>query len=308
MSRPSFQFYPGDWRKNANLGRCSYAARGAWVDVLCVLHDSDDGYGIVRYPLRELANAAHAPLRLLRELADKRVLKGCDSGVCEPFVYVPRSGRRDGAPVVLVPELPGPIWYSSRMVRDEYVRAIRGESTRFEESDGPSNPSPKGGLGAGRKPSPNPGKGDGASSSSSSSASQREESAQSAEAGVDGYTPTSGGMACRVMREAGMAQTNPGDPRLLALLQQGATLPEFAGIAREAVEKGKGFAWVLVALAARRQDAAQLSLAAPRTSESAWERGQRERMEAFTGGLVSAKAPEHAFEERGRPDAVGTVD
>lgn len=42
MTRPSFQFYPGDWRKNANLNRCSHAARGVWVDVLCVLHDSDE--------------------------------------------------------------------------------------------------------------------------------------------------------------------------------------------------------------------------------------------------------------------------
>jgi hypothetical protein len=57
MKRPSFQFYPADWRGNANLRRCSEAARGAWMDILCLLHDSDT-YGIVRWPLVDLANAA----------------------------------------------------------------------------------------------------------------------------------------------------------------------------------------------------------------------------------------------------------
>lgn len=292
MRRPSFQFYPADWRNNANLQRCSPAARGTWVDVLCVLHDSD-AYGLVHWPLRELANAAHAPLKLLRELADKRVLKGCDAGVCEPFVYVPRSGRREGAPVVLVPAQPGPVWYSSRMVRDEYVRTIRGEGTRYGD---PPKPSPKGGIGD----APKPPKGDGPSSSSSSSATQREDERATADENpsLDGHAPTDAGMACRVMRAQGMAQTNPGDPRLRALLAQGATLAEFEGLAAEAVHKRKGFAWVLVTLAARREDAAALHLAAPHAraaaaSETAWERGQRERMAQFTGGLVSAKAPEN---------------
>lgn len=159
MSRPSFQFYPKDWRNNANLGRCSFAARGVWVDVMCVLHDSDE-YGVVRWPLRELANSAKVPINHLRELVDKGVLKGIDKGECEPFIYVPRSGRRDGNPVTLIPTQPGPVWYSSRMVKDEYVRGIRGEGTRFGDPDQPSpNASPK------------PPLSDGAPSSSSSSSS-----------------------------------------------------------------------------------------------------------------------------------------
>lgn len=161
MSRPSFQFYPKDWRNNANLGRCSFAARGVWLDVLCVLHDSDE-YGVARWPLKDLANSAKVPMNLLRELVDKRVLKGIEKGECEPFVYVPRSGRRDGAPVTLIEAQAGPIWYSSRMVKDEYVRTIRGEGTRFGDPDGPSPEST-------RKPSPKPPLGDGPSSSSSSS-------------------------------------------------------------------------------------------------------------------------------------------
>jgi hypothetical protein len=130
MSRPSFQFYPKDWRNNANLRRCSPAARGAWIDVLCVLHDSDE-YGILRWKLKDLAMAAAASIGLLRELVEKSVLKGIDRGQVEPYIYIPRSGRREGAPVELIAAQPGPIWYSSRMVRDEYVRTTAGASTRF---------------------------------------------------------------------------------------------------------------------------------------------------------------------------------
>ncbi len=157
MRRPSFQFYPADWRNNANLRRCSPAARGVWVDVMCVLHDSDD-YGIVHWPLADLANSANAPLKLVRELVDKSVLKGIDKGDVTPYIYTPRSGRRDGAPVTLVPTQPGPVWYSSRMVKDEYVRTIRGEHTRFGDDDGEAP-----------KAAPKPPKGDGSTSASSSS-------------------------------------------------------------------------------------------------------------------------------------------
>jgi hypothetical protein len=81
---------------------------------------------------------------------------------------------------------------------------------------------------------------------------------------LEGHEPTKAGSICRAMRQAGMPQTNPGDPRLLALIEQGATEAEFVGIAAEAVEKRKGWGWVLAVLPARRADAAALELA-PKT-------------------------------------------
>lgn len=39
MKRPSFQFYPADWRKDAALQSCSIAARGIWIEMLCVAHE-----------------------------------------------------------------------------------------------------------------------------------------------------------------------------------------------------------------------------------------------------------------------------
>lgn len=136
MTRPSFQFYPADWRSNLKLRRCSVAARGSWMDILCSLHDSDE-YGIVRWPLSELANAAGVTLKLVRELADKDVLKGGDSNVA-PYIHIPRHAGKDGKPVTLVERSDGPVWYSSRMVRDEWRRGIAGASSRFTAGTKPS--------------------------------------------------------------------------------------------------------------------------------------------------------------------------
>lgn len=169
MKRPSFQFYAADWIGNANLRRCTHAEKGVWIDVMCLMHDSDE-YGVLRWTLKEIAQAVGCRVADLKSLMSKGVLKGADtSGVCDEFVYVPRSGRKDGNPVTLIQRQSGPVFYSSRMVRDEYVRAIRGESTRFGGGPGdlfggvpgPPKPSPK--------HAPKHPFGDGSSSSSSTS-------------------------------------------------------------------------------------------------------------------------------------------
>lgn len=41
MKRPSFQFYPGDWLRDPSVRAVSYAARGLWTDMLCLMHESD---------------------------------------------------------------------------------------------------------------------------------------------------------------------------------------------------------------------------------------------------------------------------
>ena len=66
MKRPSFQFYPGDWQSDLKLRRCSAAARGVWIDILCALHDSDDGYGLLRWPLKEIASTVGANMAHVR--------------------------------------------------------------------------------------------------------------------------------------------------------------------------------------------------------------------------------------------------
>lgn len=88
-----------------------------------------------------------------------------------------------------------------------------------------------------------------------------EQRAPDPEAATRGHQPTQAGAVCRAMRHAGLQQTNPGDPRLLALIAQGATEAEFVGVAAEAAASGKGWAWMLAVVQARRADAAAIALA-----------------------------------------------
>lgn len=69
--------------------------------------------------------------------------------------------------------------------------------------------------------------------------------------------PTQAGHLCRVMRRAGIADTNPGHPELIALAEAGATDAEVEGAARTAVERGKGFAYAVGTLKRQRIEAAQ---------------------------------------------------
>jgi hypothetical protein len=175
MKRPAFQFYPADWRNNAKLRRCSWAARGAWVDVLGLMHDSDE-YGVLRWPLADVISAIGCPSPLVRELAAKGVLKGTDKGQFPGYGFTPRHGRSEGPLVILIEPCEGPLWYSSRFVRDEYIRQVRGAASRFTngaQTDAP-NPPPNPPPNTAPNPTFGAGSGDGASSASSSSVSKTE--------------------------------------------------------------------------------------------------------------------------------------
>lgn len=221
-NRPSFQFYPADWRNNAKLRRCSEAARGAWVDVMCVLHDSDE-YGVVRWPLVDLARSAGVPLRLVKELATKDVLKGSDKAA-QNYVWAPKHAGKAGDPVVLVVAGEGPCWYCSRFVRDEYVRMRRGASTRFVEGEGnpkhtpkvapktTPNGTPKGGFGDES--------GDGASSSSSSSELGNASRSVRTEEGASASARTLVEI-CLALKKMGMADIYPEREELATIVERG---------------------------------------------------------------------------------------
>jgi hypothetical protein len=129
------------------------------MDVLCMLHEADE-YGLLRWPLADIAKAAGANLSHLKELTGKQVFRGSDKALEQPDIYVPRHGRKNGDPVILLAPQAGPLWYSKRMVRDEYVRTIRGESSRFGVPDDEASKTTP-------KAAPKPTFGDGSSSSSS---------------------------------------------------------------------------------------------------------------------------------------------
>lgn len=178
MKRPAIQLYFGDLLKNPRVLRCSWAARGALIWTMSILHDSDE-YGAVRWPLAEIAQAVGCPVTLMRELATKGALKGGDTHA-EAYRWAPSHAGKRGAEVVLVPEQEGPLWYSSRMVRDEYKRTNRGLGTRFGQpgklptappNQTPDKPPTRGNGGGDGSPHSPPTRREGAGASSSSSVS-----------------------------------------------------------------------------------------------------------------------------------------
>lgn len=134
------------------------------MDVLCLMHDGEQ-YGVLRWPLKEIAQAVGCKVSEIRGLVEKGVLKGADAGEsCAAFTYTPRHAGKAGETVTLVPAQSGPVWFSSRMVTDEHVRQKKGESSRFGASP---NTDPKGGPNKPPKGAPMPPFGDGSSSSTS---------------------------------------------------------------------------------------------------------------------------------------------
>ncbi|WP_332763971.1 hypothetical protein [Phenylobacterium sp.] len=103
--RPSFQFYPPDWRRDADLRLCSMAARGLWIDMLCLMHEGEPYGHLTAHgrPMKpeQLAKLVGEPAasvkRWLAELADHEVFSVTEDGLV----------------------------FSRRMVRDEQVREAR---------------------------------------------------------------------------------------------------------------------------------------------------------------------------------------
>lgn len=48
MPGPWLKFYPTDWQSDPLLGTCSLAARGLWIEMLCVMHSAEPAGSLVR--------------------------------------------------------------------------------------------------------------------------------------------------------------------------------------------------------------------------------------------------------------------
>lgn len=267
MKRPSFQFYPADWRNNAKLRRCSEAARGAWMDVLCVLHDMDE-YGVCRWPLSDLARSANINLKLIKELVDKGVLKGADKNA-EPYIYTPRHAGKNGEPVTLVENNGQPLWYCSRFVRDEYVRQKRGQSTRFDEENQPPkqkpNTPPKGGIGEPQ--------GDGSTSTSSSTTDIRNSRENSNVPSVVDFPISPKGLICKALVQGGVINFNTANPKLDKLVDAGVTVEEIVETAQEIRLKSPDklkFDYLVSVVIGRRSDAQQMTIAPKVENKAPW--------------------------------------
>jgi len=303
VKRPSFQFYPGDWKRNPNLRRCSEAARGAWADILCVLHDSDE-YGVVRWPLKELIQVAGVKPKSARELVEKRVLKGADANAPD-YVWAPTHAGKKGTPVTLVEAGEGPCWYSSRMVRDEHIRQRRGQGTRFGDEDGPSPHSTTRTLKAPPKTQPKAGIGDGlgdgpssSSSSSSSSDTSPHTDFQNPGASESARAQRPEVMAVLLMRQAGCVTVNAEHPDLIDAIAEGVTPEALGETAREVIAGGhdarRAFAYAIGTALGRHRERARnrpngaTHAAAHTPGSGASREGAADRAERVCGELDAA--------------------
>jgi len=102
---PAFQFYPADWRKDLELQSCSIAARGLWIELICLMHQAKP-YGFLTINGKQIDDKTVAKLigierkkyqKLLQELIQKGVARLDETGLI----------------------------YSRRMVEDENIRQVR---------------------------------------------------------------------------------------------------------------------------------------------------------------------------------------
>ena len=83
------KFFPMDWRGDANLRLCSLAARGLWIEMCGIMHESDPrGYlmnGGRKMGVEDLASIAGRPLEevagALSELESRSVFSRTKTGV-----------------------------------------------------------------------------------------------------------------------------------------------------------------------------------------------------------------------------------
>jgi hypothetical protein len=103
------------------------------------------------------------------------------------------------------------------------------------------------------------------------------------------------GAACMAMKAAGVSSVNPSHPKLISLVDKGISAKQFADAAAIAVDRGKGFAYVLGIVEGQIADSlAPIKTRAPQAQPESFrerdDRLARERIEAICPS-IAAKAP-----------------
>jgi len=113
---PSFQFYPGDWRKSPDVQACSFAARGLWLELLCLMFESPRrGYLELNgnpVTAEQLARMVGGTSIEITPLLDELELAGVFS--------------RDERGVI----------FSRRLDREQHIRNVRSEAGKMGASHG----------------------------------------------------------------------------------------------------------------------------------------------------------------------------
>lgn len=111
MKRPAFQFYPGDWQRDAALRACSVGARGLWIEMMCVMHQAKP-YG---YLVLNGNSIESAQLARMVGASQKETVRWLSELKAAGTYSVDSNGQM----------------YSRRMVRDEDLRNRRADGGRL---------------------------------------------------------------------------------------------------------------------------------------------------------------------------------
>lgn len=115
--QPWGKWYWGDWRKDARLRRCCYAARGLWADMLSLMGGECDRFGYLMMEGQALGAGDLVGLlggserevsKLLTELDRKRV-----------FSRTGDADMEDDLKAIVAADLPVGVIFSRRMLRDK---------------------------------------------------------------------------------------------------------------------------------------------------------------------------------------------
>lgn len=103
---PAFQFYPADWRKDPAVQSLSYFDRGVWLEILCLMHESEQRGKLLLNGKKMPDDALARLLGLDKQILTKTLNTLLEYGVAS------------------IDEATGAL-FSRRMVRDEEIRQIR---------------------------------------------------------------------------------------------------------------------------------------------------------------------------------------
>lgn len=134
--QPWRKWYPQDWRADAPLRMCSYAARGLWADLLTLMHESNEvGFLLVE-------GVAPTPRQLVGLLGgtEKEITKLLAELAAAKVFSVVGGKMPDDVKALIPDDIEDGVILSRRMVRDE-AKATKDR----ENGKGGGNPRLKGG-------------------------------------------------------------------------------------------------------------------------------------------------------------------
>lgn len=137
MKLPAIQFYPGDWHKDQGVQSLDLEHRGAWLELLLMMHDSDER-GVLVVNGLPMSNEVIARRLGLDNQKSNQILSTL-------LTYGVASRREEDGAI-----------YSRRMVKDENLRKIRVEAGKKGGNPNLVNQNPKQKTTTGVKQNPTP--------------------------------------------------------------------------------------------------------------------------------------------------------